>query len=407
MESLTVEKSSLTSPWIGDNLPFLREAACMKGGVYTKEKCPVCQGNFQNVKNDLLCPSHLTRPKHCFIQVYDKFSHKTVQVYTDPETRESFYSYEQAYQLLGKMRREIKAGNFEPSRYVAEKIKPLRFTIWSDKWYEVKRIEVQKRLRAPSYLKMLKVHLSKLKDFFKDMDIRDIGNRQINDFYLWLDGSPKYIKNIMDTFRKMLNDGFDWGDIKIMPKFPKIEMSESFIRTIDLDQQDMIINAIPDQMDRAFILFTARQMVRPSETRALFWDDLDLKHDRVIIQRHFSLNEIRETTKAKQVKILPLDGEVKKTLQCLPRHITSPFVFQKKGRAFSESWPRKLWNRTSKQLGVEISLYQGTRHSSATEAVNRVGVDSVQEFLHHTSRSMTKRYAKMNVNGLKRVLREK
>ena len=179
----------------------------MKGGVYTKEKCPVCQGNFQNIKNDLLCSSHLTRPKHCFIQVYDKFSHKTVQVYTDPETRESFYSYEQAYQLLGKMRREIKAGNFEPSRYVAEKIKPLRFTIWSDKWYEVKRIEVQKRLRAPSYLKMLKVHLSKLKDFFKDMDIRDIGNRQINDFYLWLDGSPKYIKNIMDTFRKMLIAG--------------------------------------------------------------------------------------------------------------------------------------------------------------------------------------------------------
>jgi integrase len=58
-------------------------------------------------------------------------------------------------------------------------------------------------------------------------------------------------------------------------------------------------------------------------------------------------------------------------------------------------------------MGIKISLYQGTRHSSVTEAVERVGYDDVQEFLGHTRREMTKRYGKLNVGRLRRVLRSK
>jgi integrase len=104
--------------------------------------------------------------------------------------------------------------------------------------------------------------------------------------------------------------------------------------------------------------------------------------------------------------VLPLDREVKDALLRLHRHITSLFVFQKNGRRCSESYARKLWNRITSEVRIEISFYQGTRHSSATEAVNRVGMDKVQEFLGHTRSAMTKRYAKMNTDGLKPVLRE-
>lgn len=205
----------------------------------------------------------------------------------------------------------------------------------------------------------------------------------------------------------MLSDAQDWGDIGKMPKFPKFDAPEPDFKIIDLDQQDAVIEKIKDPMDKAYILFTAREMVRPSETRALCWDDLDFKHDRVVIRRHFSLNELRETTKSKRIKVLPLDREVKESLQRVPQHITSPFVFQKNGRPYSESYARKLWNRITSEMGIKISLYQGTRHSSATEAANRVGMDRVQEFLGHTRSAMTKRYAKMNTDGLKEVLRRK
>jgi site-specific recombinase XerD len=66
-----------------------------------------------------------------------------------------------------------------------------------------------------------------------------------------------------------------------------------------------------------------------------------------------------------------------------------------------------LWNKLTSEMGVKISFYQGTRHSSATEAVNRLGMDRVQEFLGHTRLAMMKRYARMNTEGLKSVLRKK
>jgi len=144
-------------------------------------------------------------------------------------------------------------------------------------------------LKAPAYLKALRVYVSKYQIFFKNSDLREIGTKKVQEFYLSLNGSPKYIKNVLDGLRKMLQDALDWNDIRQMPKFPKIDVPEPDIRTIDLDQQDMIIKKIADPMDRTYILFTAREMVRPSETRGLFWEDLDFRHDRVTIRRHFSL----------------------------------------------------------------------------------------------------------------------
>ena len=89
------------------------------------------------------------------------------------------------------------------------------------------------------------------------------------------------------------------------------------------------------------------------------------------------------------------------------KQYASPFVFQKNGRPYSESYARKLWNRITSEMGIRISFYQGTKHSSATEALNRVGMDKVQEFLGHSNPAMTRRYARMNTEGLKEVLRKK
>jgi len=379
----------------------------MKGNIYTKERCPFgCK--YEHSDGGLICSIHQTRPRHVYIAIWSKRLKKLITINSDEDNHS--FSYEKAERILTTLRDEIdrkKGMDFDPSRYVSTHIKPFRLPNYAAHWFERKTIEVQKKRRAPSYLKVLKIYIEKWKAFFGEKDIRNIGTTEVKDFYLWLNGSPKYIKNIMDALKTMLGEAYHEKKIEEMPDFQKIETPESEIKTIDLDTQDKIIEAIPDPMDRAFILFTAREMVRPSETRALQWEDIDLKHDRVTIRRHFSLNEIRPATKAKQIKMLPIDGEVKRSLQSLPRHLISPFVFWKgkMGRPFSESWARKFWKRVSSSLGVTISLYQGTRHSSATEAVNRVGVDATQEFLHHTNRAMTKRYAKVSTEGLKKVLR--
>ena len=377
----------------------------MRGGVYTKEKCPVCGGNFQRDGSGMMCPIHQTKPNRYFVQLYDKTIQKRVNIYTDSQGH-PFLVYGQADRILTKIRAEKDSGMFDPSRYVSQKLKPLRFKNWSEVWLQKKEIEVERGLKAPSYIKAVRVYVRKLQNFFGDTDIRDIGTKVVFDFYLSLSASPKYIKNIMDGFEKMLHDAFDWEDIGVMPKFPTVDTPEADIKTIPLDTQDAIIRSIPDQMDRTFILFLARLMLRPCEPRALYWEDVDFGRHKVHIRRHFSLNVIRPATKSKNVKILPLDVELEQALQSLPRHLTSPFVFWKRnGHPFSESWARKLWKKVSQEMGVDISLYSGTKHSSATELADREGVDFTQEFIGHTNRAMTKRYIKANPERLRKGLR--
>jgi integrase len=390
------------------NIPLAQESGsvlCMKGGIYTKEKCPICREKFERGENGLLCFRHQTRPKKLFIKLYSREFKKPVSIYSDSRGN-SFSSYEQGNRILTKIRAEIDAGSFDISRYVPQKLRPLRFRNWSSAWLERRKIEAEKKLIAPSYLKELKRFVQMFQDYFKDEDIRDIGTKKVNDFYLTLKGSPKYIFNILSCFHKMLSDAFDWDEIKKIPKFPKIVVPEPDFEIINLDEQDAVIEKIKEPMDKAYILFTAREMVRPSETRALFWEDLDFKHNQVVIRRHFSLNELMPTTKSKNIKRLPLDGDVKEAFVRLPRHITSPFVFQKNGKPYSESYARKLWNRIRKEMGIKTTFYQGTKHSSASEATDRVGWDIVQEFLHHSYRATAKRYIKTNVNRLNPVLRK-
>jgi integrase len=56
-------------------------------------------------------------------------------------------------------------------------------------------------------------------------------------------------------------------------------------------------------------------------------------------------------------------------------------------------------------MGIRVSMYQGTRHSSATEAATRVSMDVISEFLGHTSLRMSRRYVKQNPDRLKGALR--
>ena len=58
-----------------------------------------------------------------------------------------------------------------------------------------------------------------------------------------------------------------------------------------------------------------------------------------------------------------------------------------------------------KEIGVKVSLYQGTKHSSATDLADREGEVFAQQFMGHTSLKMAKRYIKVNPERLRKGLR--
>jgi len=138
-----------------DRLPFWGELV-MLGRIYAKGRCPECGGKFARTENDLICPIHFTRPRKFYIQLRTNQEN----VYSD-RNGYSFSSFEHANQTLNKIRVEIREGTFDITRYVSQAIRPLRFRNWSEAWLKRKKIEVEKGLRSPSYLKTLRVYPNK------------------------------------------------------------------------------------------------------------------------------------------------------------------------------------------------------------------------------------------------------
>jgi Phage integrase family len=68
---------------------------------------------------------------------------------------------------------------------------------------------------------------------------------------------------------------------------------------------------------------------------------------------------------------------------------------------------QKAWNRAVKAAELPpISLYEGTKHSFATDAIRRgVPERHLQTFLGHASVEATRRYARLANNAMLEVLR--
>ena len=147
---------------------------------------------------------------------------------------------------------------------------------------------------------------------------------------------------------------------------------------------------------------------RTGEVRALQHKDINLENDTITIRRSFSAQTLLATTKTKRTRIVPLDPTWKEQYLSRPRYIDPEgFVFHKKGEPLSESWLRKKWNEACNKAGISgVCLYEGTRHSIASQAASRgESLYLISKFLGHTNSKMTERYAHVAGNALRSISR--
>lgn len=379
----------------------------MAGKIRTKEKCPKCGKAFITGINGLSCPECQTAPKKYFIDIYWK---QRFKIYSDLHGH-ALDSYARAHRLIESIRNEIDNHTFDPKRYIRVEAEKYSFSVYASNWLAKCEGYVAKQKLSPSYMKELRRFVNKrFIPFFLEQDIRDLRTANITAFYDNLPNnlSLKTQSNIMSVLHKLFSDALLNEDIRQMPSFPEIDVPDPDWSWCAEDVQDDILVKIP-QAHLPYLIFMARQGVRPAEARALKWDCVDLSRGVVTIRRNFSLNKLRDITKAKNIRIIPLDPLVAEMLKEMNAKGIEPdsFVFTKKGRGYSESYARKLWNSACKNVGVEnLTLYQGTRHSLASQAVNRnVSLDLIGAFLGHKNPKMTKKYAHANNTGLRAVLR--
>lgn len=373
----------------------------MTGRIRTKEACPRCGGKFQG--EPLSCPECRTTPTRYF--VHFSWHSQPIKLYSGKDGH-PLDSWERAYRLLTAMRNEVDLGKFDPKDYSPKEISVLRFGKYVEAWIERRSREQERRHISKSYLKGIRRYAaSYFMPFFGTKSIRDLRTADIEDFRDWLPVhlSAKTVSNIMRVLHKLFQDALRRRDTLIMPEFPKIEVGEALIKWLSPEEQARILKRVQEPY-RTYFLFLMHQGCRPAEGRALKWENVKFRESQVIIQAAMDINEFRPFTKERDVRYLPLHPEVAAALRRLPRSLTGFVFVNRAGRPLSATRVQACWQKAARAAGLDVGLYQGTKHSLGTQAINRgVSERLLAEFFGHKDMKSTKRYSKVLTESLKAV----
>jgi integrase len=307
---------------------------------------------------------------------------------------------------------------FDPRRWFKPKDAIFGFASYADKW-----LAKQKKY-APSVIKDIARHIEEAKKFFKLIPIYEINTGTVQDYLDQLPEhlAPKTKKNYLTTLHKLLSDARFRQDIPVVPPFPPIELSEPETKWMLEEDQDKVFENLPKH-DLPIFWFMRTYGPRPAEARALMWDKVDLAKGVIVIKRGFSNGVLREFTKKRDIRYLPVVepiGTILKTLReqalkakvveigGIEKQIEKQFVFlNQAGNHYCDNIHKK-WNRACQKAGVtHIKMYEGTRHSRATQlAIEGKSLKLIGDLLGHKDRRSTDRYAKVAMRGLKKLLGE-
>lgn len=221
--------------------------------------------------------------------------------------------------------------------------------------------------------------------------------------------------NVMYCLRKCLDYAHKSGRIQAMPPFPERSMYgivEPEIRWVSEERQFKIIRAIPE-IHQPIFWWLKYHLRRPSEAMALQKIDYDEYDDVFIIRRAFSNKKLIERTKTKQVHIIPCHPDFKPIMETMPITFEQFFFVNPygklRGKHYQHDYLVDLWNKACGEVGENIEMYSGLKHSSCSQYINEKGlsVDELQMITDHARRESVLKYAKVQAEAKRRLMRGK
>lgn len=322
---------------------------CMKGGIYSDEKCPVCGATYRDTGRFLACPEHpqckATRQKVIFGAITKRFK-----------------SYNDADRFLTGVRFKTDENTFDDRDY--RKGNPLGFSNVSEKWFSFHAQEVR-----PGSRKNLVSHIRHAQGFFGNMNVKDIRYGNIEDFVHSLSLSDKSKHNILSTVHSF----FVWmkkrQEISELPDFPEVSFELGYRRTVDKETQQQIIEEVGRICSNRRVYLGIKWLatyisLRPGELIKILEGNIDTGNGYLYITASDSKTEY---------KAIPLISEDVEILKAIPLTFPAMPFFRHgvgiKGVAnnepFGVKYFYKWWVKACSNLGIEgVDLYGGTRHSS-------------------------------------------
>lgn len=365
---------------------------CMKGGIYSREKCQICGGTFKNDgKKSLYCPVHPNQKATSFVIYFQGVYRR-------------FKDYDDAHQVLEGLRFKYREGTFDKRDYKKEN--PLSFANLTEQWLNLKK----KNVKQKSF-NNLSNYINRAAKSFGDKNIKGIGYAEIEDFLWSQDVSDKTKANI----KSALHDFWMWlrkrKIIKYhdMPEFPEVKFELGYRKIIDKETQEEILAEIYkltyhiNQKIWLGIKWLCTYIsIRPGEMASLKEENIDLGNGYLMFPQ----------PKEKRMKIVPILEEDIEILRSFPEAIPSIYFFRhvkgvqgvKEGEPFGEKYFYKWWVKACNNLGIEgVDLYGGTRHSSARALRQYCSPEEIKRATMHSTNKAFERYFQIESDDLRNI----
>jgi integrase len=352
----------------------------MKGNIYTREKCFICNGKLKHDdrRRGCFCPEH---PQ---IAAVSKF-----YVQFGRGLQKNFKDYRDAERFLIGLRYETDKGSFDIRDYRVDN--PLGFRTLAEKWLAQKsRTKIESKT-----VQGYRNFMDRAVNAWGDTNIKLIGTAEIEDFIFddhrvrtrpCKSADPKKKpKPISDKTRanikSCLHDFWTWvvrrekkgGRHTIeMPDFPEVDFELEYRNVVEIETQAEIIEEVKrisyDFNPKIWLgikLLSTYIKIRPGEMRNVLEKHIRLDAGFIVIPH----------PKEKKPKYAYLDAEDINLIKSMPQGLPNMYFFRhglrgsgikKPGGQFGPKYFKVWWDRACHNLGIhDVDLYGGTKHSTA------------------------------------------
>ena len=322
----------------------------------------------------------------------------------------------EAEALLTIIRAEAVRGTLDIRRYVKSYTDAGAYIV---NWHKTKKDQWK-----PSTYRTYAGHIKNfIGPFFEvhPRDIADIRLDTLTDFLNWIPqhiaGSTK--KGIFNCLHSAMDFAWRSERIRAIPPFPRnneFGIVEPELKWMNEADQLKVLEKI-EEKHKPIFYWLKYHLRRIAEARALHLSDYDPKTDTFTIQRTISDRELVNRTKTNEVHVIPCHPDFKPILDKMLRErrkfrFISPFMFvcgssYHMTRRYTQGIMIRIWKNALKAAGMPyINMYNGLKHSSATQYLNEKGMSltDLMAITGHKQLDTVSKYAKHDTRRIRELM---
>lgn len=298
--------------------------------------------------------------------------------------------------------REIERGIFRPERWKTRSKRLFNLHGYYEHW--IKQVEPDlSEATLADYRNSFTNHILPI---LGDDYIEDVTYERVVDLRNRIERQPHGKKNVLGALRRLLKFAFLSGHIPAVPPFPEFKGKNTVIKPkvkwVEPKERMEFLSAI-NQVHRPIFTFIMLTGCRPSEARAFRKVDIDGEH--LTFAMTFGRKGELKEVKAYKIKPWPLTEALRELFDQTPKNL-SPFVFVNPytGKTYKRDTLNKIFRKARAKVGINISLNEWGRKSSAMEWLQVMDKGMVSYLLRHSDPRMIDHYAEYLTAPMKKIL---